>query len=38
MAGIFGTYDSEIGPPHTPIDEYADRCNDQYGRILSGDP
>ena len=37
MAGIFGTYDSEIAPP-TPIDEYADRCNDQYGRLLSGAP
>ena len=36
--GLSKSYTLAKGPPHIPIDEYADNCNRQYSELLSKNP
>ena len=38
MTRGFATYELKVGPTRPPTDEYAERCNRQFQRLLSTDP
>ncbi len=38
MAGLFDDYKLELGPPHTPVDQYAEESDELYRKLLASDP